>query len=91
MSTRQNRIGLGRTIILWAAVAVGLPIMAAGRLSAADAFAPLRLGEVTPDGWLHAVLLRDRVSGYQGHLDALLEEPKTGRRLLQPEHNDFVT
>jgi uncharacterized protein len=50
----------------------------------AEAFQPLRLGEVRPDGWLRAQLLRDLVSGYHGHLDELLP-------VLRPEQNDFVS
>jgi DUF1680 family protein len=62
-----------------------------GRLSAADAFLPLRLGEVKPEGWLRAQLKRDLESGYHGNMDALLQDPKSKAFLLQPENNDFVT
>jgi hypothetical protein len=50
----------------------GLAVATSGRLYAAEAFLPLRLGEVKPEGWLRAQLQRDLVSGYHGHLDALL-------------------
>ena len=42
-------------------------------LPAADAFLPLRLGEVMPEGWMRAQIQRDLVSGFQGNLDALLQ------------------
>ena len=58
---------------------------------AAEAFMPLRLGEVMPEGWLRAQLQRDLESGFPGHLDDLLQEPKTNKYLLKPENNDFVT
>jgi len=87
----KNRFGLVMVACAWSASVLGLATIPVAQLVAAEAFAPLRLGEVKPDGWLQAVLLRDLVSGYHGHLDALLEEPKTGRHLLQPEQNDFVT
>ena len=58
--------------------------------AAREVLSPLRLGEVKPEGWLRAQLKRDLESGYQGHLDDLLQEPGTGRFLLKPEHNDFV-
>ena len=50
----------------------------------AEAFEPLRLREVRPEGWLRAQLLRDLVSGYHGHLDELLP-------VLRPEQNDYVS
>lgn len=50
----------------------------------AEAFQPLRLGEIKPEGWLKAQLLRDLVTGYHGHLDELLD-------VLRPENNDFVS
>lgn len=65
--------------------------LALGRVSGAEAFLPLRLGEVKPEGWLLAQLERDLVSGYHGHLDALLQDPQTGEYLLLPQHNDYVT
>lgn len=57
----------------------------------AEAFAPLRLGEVGPEGWLRAQLQRDFASGFPGHLDDLLQDPQTNKFLLKPENNDFVT
>jgi len=63
----------------------------AGLLSGGEAFVPLRLGAVKPDGWLKAVLTRDLVSGYAGHLDDLLQDPHTKKYFLRPEFNDFVT
>jgi DUF1680 family protein len=69
---------------------LGLAI-AGGGSYAAEAFQPLRLGEVKPEGWLRAQLERDLVSGYHGHLDALLQDPKSRKFLLQPENNDYVT
>lgn len=59
--------------------------------AATEAFLPLRLGEVKPEGWLRAQLARDIESGFAGHLDALLQDPQSGKFLLQPENNDFVT
>ncbi len=56
-----------------------------------EAFAPLRLGQVQPDGWLRATLTRDLKTGYVGHLDELLQDPHTKKFLLRPENNDFVT
>jgi len=69
----------------------GLTMVGVGDLLAAEAFRPLRLGQVKPEGWLHAVITRDLESGYAGHLDDLLQEPQTKRYLLRPENNDFVT
>jgi DUF1680 family protein len=60
------------------------------RLPAAEAFQPLRLGEVKPEGWLQAQMTRDLVFGFQGHLDELLQDPKNKAFLLRPENNDFV-
>ncbi|NOX55541.1 MAG: hypothetical protein GXP27_14110 [Planctomycetes bacterium] len=56
-----------------------------------EALGPLRLGEVKPEGWLRATLLRDLKTGYAGHLDELLQDPQTKKFLLRPENNDFVT
>lgn len=75
----------------WSLLALGLAIATGGRLYAAEAFLPLRLGEVKPEGWLRAQLERDLVSGYHGHLDALLQDPRSHKFLLQPENNDYVT
>jgi len=75
----------------WFLLALALVATAVGQSSAAEAFAPLRLGEVKPEGWLQAVLERDLVSGYAGHLDDLLQDPVSKRYLLRPENNDFVT
>lgn len=61
----------------------------AGRV--AEAFVPLRLGEIMPEGWLRAQLERDVVSGFTGHLDSLLQDPDSKKFLLKPENNDFVT
>lgn len=72
-------------------VALAMALAGVGPLFAAEAFVPLRLGEVKPDGWLQAVLLRDLESGYAGHLDDLLQDPQSNQHLLQPEYNDFVT
>ncbi len=55
-----------------------------------EAFRPLRLGEVSPDGWLRAQVERDLVSGFQGHLDSLLQD-LSKHFFLRPEYNDFVT
>ncbi|MBN2291143.1 MAG: glycoside hydrolase family 127 protein [Pirellulales bacterium] len=55
-----------------------------------EAFLPLRLGEVKPEGWIKAQLRRDLESGYQGNLDQLLRDIHTGKALLLPEENDFV-
>jgi DUF1680 family protein len=60
-------------------------------LSGVEAFSPLRLGEVMPEGWLRAQLERDLATGYHGHLDALLRDPKTQRLILAPENNDYMT
>ena len=49
-----------------------------------EAFVPLRLGEIKPEGWMRTQLERDLVSGYQGHLDVLLRDPKTGEPHLSP-------
>ena len=73
------------------AATVTLAAATSGRLHAAEAFLPLRLGEVKPEGWLRAQLERDLVSGYHGHLDALLQDPGSGKFLLQAENNDYVT
>jgi hypothetical protein len=72
---------------------ISLGLLAAGacRSSAAEAFLPLRLGEVKPEGWLRAVLQRDLISGYAGHLDDLLRDPRSKKYLLQPKNNDYVT
>jgi uncharacterized protein len=75
----------------WSLVVICLAVATAGRLYAAEAFVPLRLGEVKPEGWLRAQLQRDLVSGYHGHLDALLQDPRSHKFLLQPENNDYVT
>lgn len=56
-----------------------------------EAFVPLRLGEVKPEGWLRAQLERDLASGFHGHFDLLLQDRRTGEFLLQPQHNDYVT
>jgi DUF1680 family protein len=74
----------------WLLLLLALSATSDSRLSAAEAFAPLRLGEIKPEGWLHAVLERDLVSGYAGHLDDLLQDPTSGKYLLRPENNDFV-
>ena len=76
-------------------VSCGLVVVTAGGLAAAEpaaeAFVPLRLGQVKPGGWLRAVLTRDLKTGYAGHLDELLQDPHTKKYLLRPENNDFVT
>ncbi|MCC7157104.1 MAG: glycoside hydrolase family 127 protein [Bryobacterales bacterium] len=59
--------------------------------AAEDAFLPLRLGEIQPEGWLRAQLARDVATGYLGHLDALLRDPKSKRLILAPENNDYVS
>lgn len=88
MKTRDGRAAVASRFCL---AVLGLTLVAGGRLGAAEAFLPLRLGEVMPEGWLRAQLERDLVSGYHGHLDSLLQDPKTHGFLLQPENNDFVT
>jgi DUF1680 family protein len=75
----------------WSLLLLGFLTAISGPAHAAEAFLPLRLGEVKPEGWLRAQLQRDLVSGYEGHLDALLQDPKSHKFLLQPENNDFVT
>lgn len=77
------RRGLGVLVLAFGWLAQGAGVE--------EAFRTLRLGEVKPEGWLQAQLERDLVSGYHGHIDKLLQTPKTGEFLLQPEHNDFVT
>lgn len=57
----------------------------------AEAFAPLRMGEIQPQGWLLAQMQRDVASGFSGHLDDLLQDPKSNKFLLKPENDDFVT
>ena len=74
-----------------ALVALGLTTAVARPLSAAEAFWPLRLGEIKPEGYLRAQLRRDLDSGYHGHLDDLLQDPKSKKYLLRPESNDYVT
>jgi hypothetical protein len=71
--------------------AIRVAVTSVGRLLAAEVFVPLRLGEVKPEGWWNAVLERDLVSGYAGHLDDLLQDPASGKYLPRPENNDFVT
>ncbi len=83
---RRTALAVPRLLIV-----LGLVLTSAGSLSAAEAFLPLRLGEVKPEGWLRAVLERDLISGYAGHLDDLLQDPSSGKYLLRPENNDFVT
>jgi uncharacterized protein len=74
----------------WLLLAAGLSLAARG-LSGAEAFSPLRLGEAMPEGWIRAQMARDLATGFQGRLDDLLREPRTGKYLLRPENNDFVT
>ena len=88
MRTRYSRTAAGTR---WSLLALGLALAASGTLYAAEALSPLRLGEVKPEGWLRAQLERDLVSGYHGHLDALLQDPRSHKLLLQPENDDFVT
>lgn len=71
---------------------IALPLIAIALWGAPqEAFQPLRLGEVKPEGWLRAQLTRDVSDGYHGHLDALLRDPKTQRLILAPENNDYVS
>lgn len=79
------------TTLRWSLIALGLAVAVVGRLSAEEAFVPLRLGEVEPEGWLRAAMERDLVSGYAGHLDDLLQDPQSNQYLLRPENDDFVT
>ncbi|MFV1996071.1 MAG: beta-L-arabinofuranosidase domain-containing protein, partial [Verrucomicrobiales bacterium] len=69
----------------------GLAAASVGGLPVEEAFLPLRLGEVKPEGWLRAGLERDLTSGYAGHLDELLRDPHSKKYLLRPENNDYVT
>lgn len=83
---------VGRFWLAAVAAAVALTSVTSSRAEqpAAEAFLPLRLGEVKPEGWLHAQLQRDLVSGYHGHLDDLLQDPNSHKFLLRPEYNDYV-
>ena len=74
-----------------AVMALALAGCAAPAIAAEEAFLPLRLGEVKPEGWLRAQLARDVASGYHGNIDALLRDPASKKLILQPENNDFVT
>ena len=94
MKTAYSQTKIGRQTTMrtrCCLVAIGLAMLSFGRSYAAEAFLPLRLGEIKPDGWLRGQLERDLVSGYHGHLDVLLQEPRSQAYLLQPENNDFVT
>jgi len=83
---------LDATFAMVASVAIGLSAACTSVAEpAAEAFQPLRLGEVKPIGWLRAALRRDLTTGYAGHLDELLQDPHTKKYLLRPENNDFVT
>ena len=79
------------TRIFCTQLVLSLAVISAGRLSAAEVFSPLRLGEVKPEGWWRAQLQRDLVSGFQGHLDAMMRDPKSGKLILNPDNNDYVT
>jgi uncharacterized protein len=65
------------------AAAYGAPVQ--------EAFEPLRLGEVKPEGWLRAQLERDLKTGFHGNLDIMLKQRSTGEYLLRAENNDYVT
>jgi uncharacterized protein len=65
--------------------------MSAGGATPKETFAPLRLGEITPEGWLRAQLERDLKTGFHGNFDILLQHRRTGEFILQEEHNDYVT
>ncbi len=75
---------------MWVWLALGLPLAGRG-LSGAEAFSPLRLGEAMPEGWIRAQMARDLATGFQGHIDNLLQDPQSKKFLLRPENNDFVT
>ena len=74
-----------------ACIALGMICAAATGVRAAEPLAPLLLGEIKPEGWLRATMERDLKSGFQGHLDELLQDLKTKEHPLRPENNDFVT
>ena len=88
MMLRKLFTGLIMLVALTAGCRVSLQKDAASPTK--EAFLPLRLGEVKPEGWLQAQLKRDLVSGYHGHLDDLIRDPQTGEFMLRPQGNDFV-
>jgi uncharacterized protein len=65
--------------------------LVAGAATPNETFAPLKLGEITPEGWLRAQLERDLKTGFHGNFDILLQHRRTGEFLLQEQHNDYVT
>ena len=88
MKTNRKQI---TTVTRWSLVVLGLAVAAAGEIICGGSLSAAAAGGGEAGRLAAAQLQRDLVSGYHGHLDALLQDPKSRKFLLQPENNDFVT
>lgn len=79
---------VGRALLVFG---VAMSVLTGRAAPVPDTFAPLRLGQVTPEGWLRAQLARELATGFHGNLDLLLQDKQTGEFLLDATTNDFVT